>query len=153
MFDLNIDVICANSPAAKGRVERAHQVLQDRLVKEAIGKQVLVRETNDGEVVIEFKGVALPARKFVKDARVNQAAVADNKILGPLLAQIQRRQQERDTETLATKRMTLRDEDLMRKDMGEAGLPGRRQYATVEAMGAARQRRAAPDLRSSGAES
>ena len=34
MFDLNIDVICANTPAAKGRVERAHQTLQDRLVKE-----------------------------------------------------------------------------------------------------------------------
>jgi transposase len=34
MSDLNIDVICANTPAAKGRVERAHQTLQDRLVKE-----------------------------------------------------------------------------------------------------------------------
>jgi hypothetical protein len=34
MFDLNVDIICANSPAAKGRVERTHQVLQDRLVKE-----------------------------------------------------------------------------------------------------------------------
>jgi hypothetical protein len=34
MTDLNIDVICANTPAAKGRVERAHQTLQDRLVKE-----------------------------------------------------------------------------------------------------------------------
>jgi hypothetical protein len=34
MGDLNIDVICANTPAAKGRVERAHQTLQDRLVKE-----------------------------------------------------------------------------------------------------------------------
>jgi transposase len=34
MNDLNIDVICANTPAAKGRVERAHQTLQDRLVKE-----------------------------------------------------------------------------------------------------------------------
>jgi len=33
MFDLNIDVICANTPAAKGRVERAHQVLQDRFHK------------------------------------------------------------------------------------------------------------------------
>jgi hypothetical protein len=32
--ELNIDVICANTPAAKGRVERAHQTLQDRLVKE-----------------------------------------------------------------------------------------------------------------------
>ncbi len=34
MTDLNIDVICANSAPAKGRVERAHQTLQDRLVKE-----------------------------------------------------------------------------------------------------------------------
>lgn len=32
--DLNIDIICANSPQAKGRVERANQTLQDRLVKE-----------------------------------------------------------------------------------------------------------------------
>jgi len=34
MSDLNIDIICANTPAAKGRVERAHLTLQDRLVKE-----------------------------------------------------------------------------------------------------------------------
>lgn len=31
---LGIDLICANSPQAKGRVERANQTLQDRLVKE-----------------------------------------------------------------------------------------------------------------------
>jgi len=34
MDQLNIDVICANTAAAKGRVERAHLTLQDRLVKE-----------------------------------------------------------------------------------------------------------------------
>lgn len=34
MSELNIDVIRANSAPAKGRVERAHQTLQDRLVKE-----------------------------------------------------------------------------------------------------------------------
>jgi Helix-turn-helix domain len=34
LYELNIDGMCANSPAAKGRVERAHQTLQDRLVKE-----------------------------------------------------------------------------------------------------------------------
>ena len=208
MFDLNIDVICANTPAAKGRVERAHQTLQDRLVKElrlrkisdmdagnafvpefmadynkrfarepqsahdahrpllphekldrvftwqeerhvtqnltlhyrrimyllepselaraAAGKKVVVRETNDGDVVIEYKGVALPARQFVKDARVSQGAIADNKILGPLLAQIRAQQEERDAQTLATKRLTLRDEDLMRKGMGKPGLQTRR---------------------------
>jgi len=32
--DLNIDIICANSAPAKGRVERANLTLQDRLVKE-----------------------------------------------------------------------------------------------------------------------
>jgi hypothetical protein len=34
LFELNIDGICANTPAAKGRVERAHLTMQDRLVKE-----------------------------------------------------------------------------------------------------------------------
>jgi len=32
--DLNIDLLCARSPEAKGRVERANGSLQDRLVKE-----------------------------------------------------------------------------------------------------------------------
>jgi hypothetical protein len=32
LYELNIDGICANTPAAKGRVERAHQTLQDRRV-------------------------------------------------------------------------------------------------------------------------
>jgi hypothetical protein len=31
---LNIDILCANTPHAKGRVERANKTLQDRLVKE-----------------------------------------------------------------------------------------------------------------------
>ena len=31
---LNIDIIFANSPQAKGRVERANRTLQDRLIKE-----------------------------------------------------------------------------------------------------------------------
>jgi transposase len=34
LYELNIEGICANTPAAKGRVERAHLTLQDRLVKE-----------------------------------------------------------------------------------------------------------------------
>lgn len=34
MKDLDIQILCANSPQAKGRVERANQTLQDRLVKE-----------------------------------------------------------------------------------------------------------------------
>lgn len=34
LSDLHIDLICANTPQAKGRVERANRTLQDRLVKE-----------------------------------------------------------------------------------------------------------------------
>jgi len=34
LHELNIDIICANVPQAKGRVERANGTLQDRLVKE-----------------------------------------------------------------------------------------------------------------------
>lgn len=34
LCELNIDIICADSPQAKGRVERAFSTLQDRLVKE-----------------------------------------------------------------------------------------------------------------------
>jgi transposase len=34
LHELNIDILCANAPQSKGRVERAHKTLQDRLVKE-----------------------------------------------------------------------------------------------------------------------
>jgi len=34
LYELNIDIICADTPQAKGRVERANQTWQDRLVKE-----------------------------------------------------------------------------------------------------------------------
>jgi hypothetical protein len=44
---LNIDIICANSSQAKGRVERAHKTLQDRLVKELrlAGARTLARSS------------------------------------------------------------------------------------------------------------
>lgn len=34
LYELNIELICANSSQAKGRVERANKTLQDRLIKE-----------------------------------------------------------------------------------------------------------------------
>jgi hypothetical protein len=33
LSELNIEILCANTSQAKGRVERAHHTLQDRLVK------------------------------------------------------------------------------------------------------------------------
>jgi hypothetical protein len=56
LSSLNIDIICANTPAAKGRVERAHLTLQDRLVKE-----LRLREINDVESANAF------APEFVED--------------------------------------------------------------------------------------
>ncbi len=32
--ELNVEILCANSSQARGRVERANRMLQDRLVKE-----------------------------------------------------------------------------------------------------------------------
>ncbi len=66
MFQLNNN-ICANSAPAKGRVERAHQTLQDRLVKE-----LRFRETNDGKVSSSTRGTPCPlesSRKTVASPR------------------------------------------------------------------------------------
>ncbi len=177
-ISLNIDLICANSSQAKGRVERANKTLQDRLVKElrlasvstmedgnaflprfmadynarfakppanlkdlhrpltardnldealcwremrhvsqsltvhydrtayileqtplslaAAGKELEVIEFADGPVILRFQGVDLPYRMFDKERRVDQAAIVDNKRLGPLLQLIQAEQLKRD---------------------------------------------------------
>ena len=63
---LNIDIICANAPQAKGRVERANGTLQDRLVKEM---------RLSGISTIEAGNAFLPAfmedhnRRFAKEPR------------------------------------------------------------------------------------
>jgi len=44
MEELSIKIICANSPQAKGRVERSNQTLQDRLVKELRLKEINTME-------------------------------------------------------------------------------------------------------------
>jgi len=177
---LNIEIICANSSQAKGRVERANKTLQDRLVKElrlagvssieagnaflpafiadynarfakppanskdlhrpmtsyetlddaftwreertlsqaltlqydkvmfildpteeaqaAIGKRVEVLDYPDGRLAIRYKGVDLPYRTFDKIRHVKQAAVVENKRLGPLLEIIHQQQLEREPE-------------------------------------------------------
>jgi len=175
---LNIDIICANSSQAKGRVERANATLQDRLVKEMrlLGissldagnallpvfmtesnarfakppfgdrdlhrscadhddlddafawkeersvsvnltlqydqvmfilepneitrslarKRVMVIDYPDGRLAIRHNGVDLPYRAFDKRQQVNQAAIVENKRLGPVLAYIAEKQKELD---------------------------------------------------------
>jgi hypothetical protein len=48
LSELNIEILCANSSQAKGRVERANRTLQDRLVKELrLSKISTVEAGND----------------------------------------------------------------------------------------------------------
>jgi Winged helix-turn helix len=176
LHELNIDIICANTSQAKGRVERANQTLQDRLVKEMrlagiasiaggnaflpqfmashnarfakspfsdkdmhrplaahdnLGdcfawkedrtvsasltlqydkvifllepceltrglarKRVTVVDHPDGQLFIRHKGVELPYRTFDRLQQVDQAAIVENKRLGPVLAYIAERQKE-----------------------------------------------------------
>ena len=49
MQELGIELICANSPQAKGRVERANGILQDRLIKE-----LRLRGINDSDTANAF---------------------------------------------------------------------------------------------------
>ena len=67
MRELGVKIICANSPQAKGRVERANGTLQDRLVKE-----LRLQEIND----IDSANAFLPA--FMEDYNKRFAATAAN---------------------------------------------------------------------------
>jgi winged helix-turn helix protein len=176
--ELTIEIICANAPQSKGRVERCFGTLQDRLVKDLrlagidtpeagnaflpgfleahnarfaktpfsdrnahrplterdnldevfawreertvtqsltlqydqtlfllepnavtrplARQRVMVCDYPDGRLAIKHKGRELPYRVFDKRQRVNQAAIVENKRLGPVLAYIAERQKELD---------------------------------------------------------
>ena len=66
MSELNIDTICANSPQAKGRVERSNRTLQDRLVKELRLRGICDRITGQASLA-EFR--ADYNRRFARVAR------------------------------------------------------------------------------------
>lgn len=193
---LNVDILCANTPAAKGRVERAHLTLQDRLVKELrlrgistieeanrfapeymrmhnarfaheplsshdahrsllpsedldrtftwqeqrkltknltlcyrkllilvepgpetrslAGRRVQVYEWEDGHIEVVCDGRALPFKVFDKQPYVDQGEVVPNKRLGAALAWAQEKQQARDQERLASRKVSLREKAWIR---------------------------------------
>lgn len=55
MRELDIEVICANSPQAKGRVERTNRTLQDRLVKEMRLRNISTIEEGNNYLPIFMK--------------------------------------------------------------------------------------------------
>ncbi|WP_036261773.1 ISNCY family transposase [Methylocapsa aurea] len=178
LHELNIDILCANSAPAKGRVERSFGTLQDRLVRELrlanvatleaanaflpgfleahnarfgkppfaaadahrplqenvaiedvfawkeertvsnnltlqydkilfilepnevtrplARKRVTVFDYPDGRLAISHQGRDLPYRMFDRLQQVDQAAIVENKRLGPVLAYVAERQKELD---------------------------------------------------------
>jgi len=201
MNELNIEIICANSPQAKGRVERANKTLQDRLVKEMRlrgisdvvagqaylpefqedhnrrfarparnrfdahrpmredqdlgqiftlqeqrkvsenltlnhkrvlyiledtvenrrlrGHYIAVHEHENGTLTIGHAGRAIRFRAHAKDeARISQGAIVENKRLGAALDWIAEHQRERDLESLANPKITLREKKQIRATAG-----------------------------------
>src|SRR5450759_2634513 len=59
-------------------------------------KRVTVVDYPDGRLAIRYHGVDLPYRTFDKRPQVNQAAIVENKRLGPILAYIAEKQKELD---------------------------------------------------------
>lgn len=75
LHELNIDILCANAPQAKGRVERAHKTLQDRLVKE-----LRLAGVND----IDAANTLLPTFTDAYNARFAKPARLDKDVHRPL---------------------------------------------------------------------
>jgi len=66
MRELDIQIICANTPQAKGRVERANQTLQDRLPKEMRLLKICSREAGNAylpEFIEDFN------QRFAEESR------------------------------------------------------------------------------------
>jgi hypothetical protein len=59
-------------------------------------KRVTVIDYPDGRLAIRYNGVDLPYRTFDKRPQINQAAIVENKRLGPILAYIAEQQKQLD---------------------------------------------------------
>lgn len=80
MKELSIELLCAHSPQAKGRVERANQTLQDRLVKELRLRAIsTVGEANAylPEFIADYDSRFAVAPRSAEDAHRPLAATED----------------------------------------------------------------------------
>ena len=68
----------------------------NEVTRSLVRQRVVVCDYPDGRLAIKHKGRELPYRVFDKRQRVNQAAIVENKRLGPVLAYIAERQTELD---------------------------------------------------------
>jgi hypothetical protein len=85
------------------------------------GERCRFQEHEDGRIEIFHAGQLLPCRVFADpEPRVRQADIVANKRLGAVLAQIQRDQQERDRQRLASRSLTLRQKERIRAAQARA---------------------------------
>jgi hypothetical protein len=80
MKELDVELICAHSPQAKGRVERANQTLQDRLVKELRLRAISSVEAANAylpEFITDFNSRFAVAPRSSEDAHRPLPATAD----------------------------------------------------------------------------
>ena len=112
LSELNIEILCANTSQAKGRVDilcwREQRQVSHQLVinysrmklmlkPEGIavrlrGKMVEINDFPDGRLEVRWKGISLPYSAFDKLQRVSHAAIVENKRLGEILAWIKEQQ-------------------------------------------------------------
>jgi hypothetical protein len=79
------------------------------------GERCRIHEHEDGRIEARYAGQLLPCRVFVDpEPRVRQADIVANKRLGAVLAQIQKDQQGRDRQRLASRNPTLRQKARIR---------------------------------------
>ena len=72
-------------------------ILEPNEITRPLARQrVTVFDYPDGRLAIKHKGIELPYRIFDKLQQVDQAAIVENKRLGPVLAYIAERQKELD---------------------------------------------------------
>jgi transposase len=92
MKELGIETICANSPQAKGRVERANRTLQDRLVKEL--RLNNISDIESANLFLEKftdKYNAKFAKKPISDKNAHRSSLPANSLLDIILSERQDR--------------------------------------------------------------
>lgn len=99
MKELGIETICANSPQAKGRVERANRTLQDRLVKELRLNNISDIESAN-QFLEEFtdKYNAKFAKKPICNQDVHRNSLPENAVLDFILSERQVRTMSKNLE-------------------------------------------------------
>ena len=96
LADGRIKIADASTLMGLGRRQVFRLLEPTGIARSLARKRVTVIDYPDGRLAIRYNGVDLPYRTFDKRPQVNQAAIIENKRLGPILAYIAEKQKELD---------------------------------------------------------